>query len=64
MASVAPAVRVTELAPHGELYRSRGDHYDVYQGGMSFEDVLRVEVEFLHRHAKLPCWGRRRREPC
>ena len=23
----------------------------VYQGGESFDDVLRVELEFLHRHA-------------
>src|SRR5260370_1314222 len=50
MAPVAPAVRVTQKAPRGELYRSRGGHYDVYQGGRSFDDVLRVEVEFLHRH--------------
>src|SRR2546426_794712 len=51
MAPVGPAVRVTQKAPYGELYRSRGGHYDVYQGGISFDDVLRVEVEFLHRHA-------------
>ena len=54
MAPVGPAVRVTERAPHGELYRSRGGHYDVYEGGVSFDDVLRVELEFLHRHAKTP----------
>jgi dienelactone hydrolase len=54
MAPVAPAVRVTQKAARGELYRSRGGHYDVYQGGKSFDDVLRVEVEFLHRHAKTP----------
>ena len=51
MAPVDPAVRVTQQAPRAELYRSRGGHYDVYQGGRSFDDVLRVEVEFLHRHA-------------
>ena len=50
MAPVDPAVRVTQKAPRGELYRSRGGHYDVYRGGRSFDDVLRVEVEFLHRH--------------
>lgn len=33
-----------------ELYRSGGGHYDVYEGGRSFDDVLPVEVEFLHRH--------------
>jgi fermentation-respiration switch protein FrsA (DUF1100 family) len=52
MAPVGPAIRVTEKAPLGELYRSRGGHYDVYQGGVSFDEALRVELEFLHRHAK------------
>ena len=52
MAPVGPAIRLTEKAPLGELYRSRGGHYDVYQGGMSFDEVLRVELDFLHRHAK------------
>jgi alpha-beta hydrolase superfamily lysophospholipase len=52
MAPVGPAIRVTEKAPLGELYRSRGGQYDVYQGGVSFDEVLRVELEFLHRHAK------------
>jgi dienelactone hydrolase len=54
MAPVDPAIRVTQEAPRGELYRSPGGHYDVYQGGRSFDKVLRVEVEFLHRHAKTP----------
>ena len=36
----------------GEVHRSRGGHYDVYQGGQSFDDVIQVELEFLHRHAK------------
>jgi len=26
------ALRVAELAPHAELHRSKGGHYDVYQG--------------------------------
>jgi uncharacterized protein len=54
MAPVGPAIRVTDNAPLGELYRSRGGHYDVYQGGKSFDEVLRVELEFLHRHARKP----------
>lgn len=54
MAPTGPAVRVAETAPRGELHRSRGGHYDVYQGGESFDDVLRVELEFLHRHATTP----------
>jgi fermentation-respiration switch protein FrsA (DUF1100 family) len=52
MAPVAPALRVAEQAPHAELYRSRGGHYDVYEGGADFENVLNVEVEFLRRHAR------------
>jgi uncharacterized protein len=52
MAPVAPALRVAEQAPHAELYRSRGGHYDVYEGGADFENVLNIEVEFLRRHAR------------
>jgi dipeptidyl aminopeptidase/acylaminoacyl peptidase len=51
MAPVAPALRVAEKAPRAELYRSRGGHYDVYEGGEDHDNVLRVEVEFLRRHA-------------
>jgi pimeloyl-ACP methyl ester carboxylesterase len=51
MAPTGPALRVADRAPRGELHRSRGGHYDVYQGGASFDDVLRVELDFLHRNA-------------
>jgi dipeptidyl aminopeptidase/acylaminoacyl peptidase len=54
MAPVAPALRVVDEAPHGEVYRSRGGHYDVYEGGADHDNVLNVEVEFLHRHAQRP----------
>ena len=54
MAPVAPALRIAERSPHVELYRSRGGHYDVYEGGQDHDNVLRVEVEFLRRHAALP----------
>jgi alpha-beta hydrolase superfamily lysophospholipase len=54
MALTGPALRVAETAPCGELHRSHGGHYDVYEGGKSFDDVLRVELEFLHRHATTP----------
>jgi fermentation-respiration switch protein FrsA (DUF1100 family) len=57
MAPVAPALRVIDEAPLGELYRSRGGHYDVYEGGADHDNVLRVEVEFLHRHAQRPRGG-------
>jgi dienelactone hydrolase len=54
MAPVAPALRVADKAPQAELYRSRGGHYDVYEGGEDHDNVLRAEVEFLHRHARVP----------
>jgi len=51
MAPTAPAVQVAARAVRGELYRSRGGHYDVYQGGTDHANVVRVEVEFLRRVA-------------
>jgi hypothetical protein len=36
----------------GEVHRSRGGHYDVYQWGQRFDDVIQVELEFLLRDAK------------
>jgi pimeloyl-ACP methyl ester carboxylesterase len=51
MAPTGPAVSVAARAPRGELYRSRGGHYDVYSGGLDHENVVRVELEFLRRHA-------------
>lgn len=50
MAPTGPALRVAEKAPRAEVYRSRGGHYDVYEGGKDHDAVLRTEVEFLHRH--------------
>lgn len=49
MAPVAPALRAAVRAPRGELYRSRGGHYDVYQGGRDHQSVLDVETAFMHR---------------
>jgi uncharacterized protein len=54
IAPVGPALRVAERAPNAELFRSRGDHYDVYEGGQDYDRVIEVEVEFLHRHAQAP----------
>jgi pimeloyl-ACP methyl ester carboxylesterase len=54
IAPVGPALRVAERAPKAELYRSRGDHYGVYQGGEDFDKVINVEVEFLRRQAQVP----------
>jgi uncharacterized protein len=32
--------------------KNTGGHYDVYEGGAGFADVLRTEIDFLHRHAR------------
>jgi dienelactone hydrolase len=53
LAPVGPALRVAARASRAELYRNRGGHYDVYLGGKDYDNVLRVEVEFLRRHAAL-----------
>jgi dienelactone hydrolase len=53
--TVAPAgqtLLVAKRAPHAELHRSKGGHYDVYEGGAAFDETLRLEVEFLHRHSQ------------
>jgi pimeloyl-ACP methyl ester carboxylesterase len=52
IAPVPPALEVARRAPGAQLFRSAGGHYDVYEGGAGFADVLRTEVDFLHRHAK------------
>ncbi|HEY6653355.1 MAG TPA: alpha/beta fold hydrolase [Solirubrobacterales bacterium] len=54
IAPASPALTVAERAPKSELYRSRGGHYDVYEGGEDYDNTVRVEVEFLRRHAGLP----------
>src|SRR5258705_5671473 len=52
IAPVPAALEVARKAPGAELFRSAGGHYDVYEGGAGFDDVLRTEVDFLHRHAR------------
>ncbi len=52
IAPVPAALEVARKAPGAELFRSAGGHYDVYDGGADFADVLRTEVDFLHRHVK------------
>jgi uncharacterized protein len=54
IAPVGPALRVAERAPKAELFRSHGDHYDVYEGGQDYDRVINAEVEFLYRHAQAP----------
>jgi fermentation-respiration switch protein FrsA (DUF1100 family) len=52
-APVGPALAVADRAPRAELHRSKGGHYDVYDGGVAFDDVIEWEAEFLRRHAGL-----------
>jgi fermentation-respiration switch protein FrsA (DUF1100 family) len=52
IAPVPAALETARRAPGAELFRSAGGHYDVYEGGAGFADVMRTEVDFLHRHAK------------
>ena len=52
IAPVPAALEVARKAPRAELFSSTGGHYDVYEGGAGFADVLRTEVDFLHRHAR------------
>jgi hypothetical protein len=54
IAPVPAALKVARQAPRAELFRSAGGPYDVYEGGASFAEILRVELEFLRRHAKTP----------
>jgi uncharacterized protein len=56
MAPTRPALRVAAQAPRGELYRSRGGHYDVYAGGLDHNNVVQVELEFLRRHSTAGGW--------
>jgi uncharacterized protein len=53
VAPVGSALRVAKCARKAEVYRSRGDHYGVYQGGEDYDRVISAEVEFLHRQARL-----------
>src|ERR1700692_2563200 len=53
IAPVPAALEVARRAPGAELFRSGGGHYDVYEGGANFADVLRPEVDFLHRRAQV-----------
>ena len=51
MAPTRPALRVAAQTPRGELYRSRGGHYDVYAAGLDHDNLLQVELEFLRKHS-------------
>jgi pimeloyl-ACP methyl ester carboxylesterase len=50
-APVKPTLTVAKRARRAELHRSRGGHYDVYEGGTAFDEAIEWEVEFLRRHS-------------
>jgi uncharacterized protein len=52
-APVGPALAIADRAPRAELHRSTGGHYDVYDGGIAFDNVIECEVDFLRRHARI-----------
>jgi pimeloyl-ACP methyl ester carboxylesterase len=45
----APAVRMAELAPRGELRRYPLTHFSIYTGE-GFEEAVADQSEFLRRH--------------
>jgi uncharacterized protein len=47
-ALVEPSVRAAQAAPHGELVRLPGGHYEPFLGG--HEAAVAAEVDFLRRH--------------
>jgi uncharacterized protein len=49
MAHGIGGIKAGGLAPFAERFRAEGD---VYEGGAGFADVLRTEIDFLHRHAQ------------
>jgi len=56
-APIGAALAVADRAPQAELRRSKGGHYDVYDGGIAFDDVIEWEVAFLRRHAHIASSG-------
>jgi len=46
-ALAAPAMRAAEQAPHAELVRLPGGHYEPFRAG--FEQVVAAEIDFLRR---------------
>jgi uncharacterized protein len=49
VANLGAAERAARAAPLGELVKVKGGHFDVYKGGISFEESLKAQLEFLKR---------------
>ncbi|PMD41814.1 putative alpha/beta fold family hydrolase [Hyaloscypha variabilis F] len=49
VASLKGALNAAKNAPLGEIVTVKGGHFDVYKGGISFEEGLKAQIEFLKR---------------
>ena len=49
VASLKAAEHAADIAPLGEMVRVKGGHFDVYKGGISFDEGLKAQLEFLKR---------------
>jgi pimeloyl-ACP methyl ester carboxylesterase len=49
VASLKGAEQAARNAPLGEIVKVKGGHFDVYKGGISFEESLKAQLEFLKR---------------
>jgi hypothetical protein len=43
------AEQAARNAPLGKIVKVKGGHFDVYKGGISFEEGLKAQLEFLKR---------------
>ena len=49
VASLKAAEHAAKIAPLGEIVKVKGGHFDVYKGGISFDEGLKAQLEFLKR---------------
>ncbi|KAE9373115.1 alpha/beta-hydrolase [Stipitochalara longipes BDJ] len=49
VASLKGAEDAARNAPLGEIAKVKGGHFDVYKGGISYEEGLKAQLEFLKR---------------
>ena len=49
VANLGAAEHAAEIAPLGEMVRVKGGHFDVYKGGISFEETVKAQLVFLKR---------------
>jgi uncharacterized protein len=49
VASLKGAEHAAKIAPLGEMVRVKGGHFDVYKGGISFDESVKAQLEFLKR---------------